>query len=390
MDGPPGSFTLTEARRPGFGGINDSDRILRTQSKAKVNMSGYKTEPGQQRPRRGGTTRPPAIWASALASSLPQPQQMQQPKQKAAVQWRSPQHGHADPGTSTVTGDTDASNGSASDVEVANGTNIDFASTAEQQLKWQLVWCHERCNKHEWDSFRNAMNGAAQGVGSTLTCLKKATTFAKWLGNPDRQPFVLLTNWREVKPCFQYAAAQQDPTCWPALTLVLCELPKHVERATAWAQELPAHVGVVRVCTDIGLPEVQAGGGGGRACAPGALRHAKRSSPPHQAARRGGGRAPAPAAPGGPTGARRGAGRPHPGAALLPVGADELPVGRHPLANVLHLHQPQAAGALALERDAGQLQRVVGQGRQQPDQQTRVAPARGPWRHRSPPPKRGP
>jgi hypothetical protein len=117
---------------------------------------------------------------------------------------------------------------------------------------WQLIWCHERCHKQDCDEKRAVTTNAAEESQASLMCLKKAAKYAAWLEQAQRPPYALLTDWREVKPCLQ-AAALHPPRNQPVFTVILCELPKHYERASAWAQALPARHDPVRICRDIGL-----------------------------------------------------------------------------------------------------------------------------------------
>lgn len=118
---------------------------------------------------------------------------------------------------------------------------------------WRLVWCHERCLKQECDVRRQAVSMAAREAGALLICMKKASKFAAWLASKHRPPLVLLTDWREAKPCLQ-AASEQPLQNQPAITLVLCDVPSQFERAQAWARSGPAGSEKVRVIRDVGLP----------------------------------------------------------------------------------------------------------------------------------------
>jgi len=121
---------------------------------------------------------------------------------------------------------------------------------------WRLVWCHERCHKQESEARRRLLSEAAREAGAHLMCHKKASTFAMWLAHTQRAPFVLLTDWREVKPCME-AVAQQPPHNQPALTVVLAELPRQFDRASAWAQDhWLNYASPVCVCKDLGHPKV--------------------------------------------------------------------------------------------------------------------------------------
>lgn len=133
------------------------------------------------------------------------------------------------------------------------GEECDKQRSATGRCPWRLVWCHERCHKHECEERRTAIGEAASDVGATLVCLKKAGKFATWLTHAPAQPFVLLTDWREVKPCMQ--AVAQCPANRPALTVVLGELPQHFERASAWAQSLPVGADPVDVINQLGCPK---------------------------------------------------------------------------------------------------------------------------------------
>jgi hypothetical protein len=115
----------------------------------------------------------------------------------------------------------------------------------------QLVWCHERCHKQESETRRRAISKAAHDSGAVLICVKKATKFAAWLADGQRQPCVLLTDWREAKPCLE-TAALQPPTNRPVATVVLCEQGQQFKRASAWTQTVSRDLGLVHVCQDAG------------------------------------------------------------------------------------------------------------------------------------------
>lgn len=117
---------------------------------------------------------------------------------------------------------------------------------------WRLIWCHERCHKGECELLRNTVNEAAAQAGARLIALKKASKFAMWLGRTRRPPFILLTDWREAKPCMRIIT-QVHPEPWPAAVIVLCSLQQQVGRAAVWARDQPLPV---RVCVDTGCPQV--------------------------------------------------------------------------------------------------------------------------------------
>lgn len=109
-----------------------------------------------------------------------------------------------------------------------------------------IVWCCEHIHKPQCDKQRTAVCAAAAQAGARLLCLKKAAQFSTWASGGCRSPFVLLTNWREAKPCI--AAAQQYPWSRPVYTVVICEQPVQYMRARAWLESDPLlgqHVQVV-------------------------------------------------------------------------------------------------------------------------------------------------
>jgi len=134
-------------------------------------------------------------------------------------------------------------------------SKVNYQNRCCESYSWQLVWCHERCHKRECDERRAAIKEAAREAGGMLVCIKKANKFAMWLAEAQRQPFVLLTDWREVKPCTEAIAdVRPQGRTGPSLTVVLAEEPRQFERASAWAQGFPPHVDPVHVCQDLGPP----------------------------------------------------------------------------------------------------------------------------------------
>merc|ERR1719284_57455 len=101
----------------------------------------------------------------------------------------------------------------------ASGSSLGGAAS------WQLIWCHERCHKHDCDGKRAIIVNAAEESQASPVCLKKAAKYAAWLEQAQRPPYALLTDWREVKPCLD-AAKLHPPRNHPVFTVILCELPK--------------------------------------------------------------------------------------------------------------------------------------------------------------------
>jgi len=103
---------------------------------------------------------------------------------------------------------------------------------------WKLVWCHQDCHKPELDPVRRTLMAAAQAVGASLVCLKRAQRFEEWVSYRQRPPFALLTNRREVVGCLQ-ASAEQPASNRPAFTIVACEEDSRQKHGSpVWVQQL--------------------------------------------------------------------------------------------------------------------------------------------------------
>jgi len=124
------------------------------------------------------------------------------------------------------------------------------ALPASSPKMWRVVWCHERCHKPDNEGQRAQLKEVTGTAGASLVCLKKASKYADWLRKGQRPAYILLTDWREVKPCLGFAskiAVSNQPT----FTVVLCEEQRHFERAHAWAEALPRRADPVHVCKDL-------------------------------------------------------------------------------------------------------------------------------------------
>lgn len=125
--------------------------------------------------------------------------------------------------------------------------------TRDKESWWRLVWCHERCLKEENERLRKVLSEAARERGALLICLKKASKFEKWLVQEHRPPFVLLTDWKEVKPCTQIASLQAQPMQL-SFAIAWCESELDFNRVSSWLRNQPARSYPVHVWRDIGCP----------------------------------------------------------------------------------------------------------------------------------------
>jgi len=101
---------------------------------------------------------------------------------------------------------------------------------------------------------RSSMARAVRDAGGSLFCLRKAQHFEKWLAATKQSDYVLLTNWREVKPCIA-ALMKCDVTQQPFSIILQCDSPKELEKACAWVQKYSTlrvhHMPDVRVCSSL-------------------------------------------------------------------------------------------------------------------------------------------
>lgn len=104
---------------------------------------------------------------------------------------------------------------------------------------WRLVWCHERCYKKEFEPLRKLVSSSLQDAGGGLVCMKSAARFTAWAAKPKLPPYVLLSGWREIKPCMQ-TLVQRGAYRPPAMIIVFPEQVNHYERVVSWAQQLAA------------------------------------------------------------------------------------------------------------------------------------------------------
>lgn len=119
----------------------------------------------------------------------------------------------------------------------------------------RIVWCNEKCHKQECREFREAASATATQMGSALTCLRTVHTYAQWLARSHREPFVLLSRWREAKPCLD-ASERLGKHAWPLLTLVQCIDEHQVLRVRKWAQEKATSQFLIFAAANLGPPHM--------------------------------------------------------------------------------------------------------------------------------------
>lgn len=104
---------------------------------------------------------------------------------------------------------------------------------------WRLVWCHDRYQQQGLvkRARRRAFEDATAAVGASLLYLRKALEFKDWCCTFDMSPYILLTDWREAKPCMEIVRGLKAER-QPVFMMVICEVSRERTRATRWAQSL--------------------------------------------------------------------------------------------------------------------------------------------------------
>lgn len=78
-------------------------------------------------------------------------------------------------------------------------------------------------------------------------CHKKAAKFGAWLSNTEQPNYVLLTDWREAKPCMDIISS----SCKFIRMIVFCEMETTFRKAIEWVRHLPIEAGPVYVASTI-------------------------------------------------------------------------------------------------------------------------------------------
>lgn len=117
---------------------------------------------------------------------------------------------------------------------------------------WSLVWCYKQCFQSEWQQFRRDLKAAKANQGSFL-CLRNSNRLEHLIGEQGApNQIVLLTDWREAKPCWQVLS---DHGIGPSRFsfVVYTEGPKQFNLAKKWADDLPRR-GAVHIISSLGSP----------------------------------------------------------------------------------------------------------------------------------------
>mmetsp|Transcript_47895 Transcript_47895/g.111896 ORF Transcript_47895/g.111896 Transcript_47895/m.111896 type:complete len:296 (+) Transcript_47895:166-1053(+) len=133
------------------------------------------------------------------------------------------------------------------DEEELQEQELAASSSARIRASWLLVWCHERCYKPERLELRVHLTDTAMKLSAGILRMKKAVKYEAWSKRTDNKLHVLITDWREAKPCVHAVEESQQKDSWPEVIIILCDLPKSHENAMQWASRQTATKTPIRV-----------------------------------------------------------------------------------------------------------------------------------------------
>jgi len=108
-----------------------------------------------------------------------------------------------------------------------------------------VVWCSERCYQGDEQESLDIIEKESKKLRAELVrCRKGHSKFKAWLDSMEVvAPYMLLTNFREFKPCIQ-VLSQMEPWKQPVICVVLCEITSQFDRTVAFVEELSTHSNV--------------------------------------------------------------------------------------------------------------------------------------------------
>ncbi|CAE8634228.1 unnamed protein product, partial [Polarella glacialis] len=199
--------------------------------------------PGEEPPRKSTNKMPSChFWER-------QPSKVGRQPSQASVSDGNDSEGQGCDGTSTTSTDCpDARAGS--DIMESNlptwttkwlGDNAVVSSAkptnrCRRMQSFQVVWCFERSNKPDMKDTKNLLMSMANKCNANVACIKKAEKFLSYLGKCTHD-YVLVTDWREVKPCIEMLETMPDDSL-PKFVAVICQQKKQYENASYWATNL--------------------------------------------------------------------------------------------------------------------------------------------------------
>mmetsp|Transcript_6409 Transcript_6409/g.14020 ORF Transcript_6409/g.14020 Transcript_6409/m.14020 type:complete len:262 (+) Transcript_6409:85-870(+) len=110
----------------------------------------------------------------------------------------------------------------------------------------RLIWCHELSQSEENQDRRQMIKDFTTERSWSLSFLKKATQFSKWLTEGSQEEYTLVLGWRETQPCFRFLAELSGKP--PSMSVVVCANKRQHTRATKYVSSLASSFGPVHVC----------------------------------------------------------------------------------------------------------------------------------------------
>eukprot|EP00930_Biecheleria_cincta_P008536 TRINITY_DN110004_c0_g1_i1.p1 TRINITY_DN110004_c0_g1~~TRINITY_DN110004_c0_g1_i1.p1 ORF type:complete len:240 (-),score=40.84 TRINITY_DN110004_c0_g1_i1:18-737(-) len=102
--------------------------------------------------------------------------------------------------------------------------------------EWHCVLCYEHCFKEELSEQMLAIGKEVRGMGGTLVRKKKALKFKEWWLDTCETPYILISDWREIKACFGYISNSTRSKFQRPLRIYVVASPgKSFQKASSWA-----------------------------------------------------------------------------------------------------------------------------------------------------------
>jgi len=169
---------------------------------------------------------PASSWASEDGDFTP----------RSAITARSSGAGSASTADTTLQGAGEAPTGQSMAQRARNGAPAKAKAPA---AAWRAIWCCERSYKKEEVPLLNSIMHAVTSLGGALINYKKAKTFEARVPRLPTQPYALITDGREARPCVRALEDMSDEH-QPAIMIVLTEEAKHAARVASWARSMKA------------------------------------------------------------------------------------------------------------------------------------------------------
>jgi len=112
--------------------------------------------------------------------------------------------------------------------QVADARHVGTSTTTSVRY---FVWCYEHCFKPRCDALRQRI---ASDTDAAVVMVKASSKLESWLARAHRMPYVLLTGWREAKPCIEVFSWRQ----LSELMVVCCTCLSSFHHASVWARGL--------------------------------------------------------------------------------------------------------------------------------------------------------